>query len=103
MPGHLVRSVYPDPLGRPLLGSGTFTTDHRSPFRERWGGWYVTGTHGDMRHLGNVFAKDRRNPEEMDIEAGANRSDLKDLVDTTPYLLPTSDIVALMVLEHQSQ
>ena len=103
VPGHLVRSVYPDLAGRPLLGSGTFTTKHSSPFKERWGGWYVSGTHGQMRHMGNAIARDRRDPENMDTEAGANLTDLANLVDVSPYLQRTSDIVALMVLEHQSQ
>jgi hypothetical protein len=103
VPGLLVRSVYPDINGRPILGSGTFTTDHRSPFRERWGGWYVTGTHGLMRHMGNGTVDDRSNAESMDQDAGANQTDLEDLVDTTPYLSSSSDIVALMVLEHQTQ
>jgi hypothetical protein len=103
VPGLLIRSVFPDASGRPILGSGTFTTDHRSPFRERWGGWYVTGTHGEMRHMGNGTVADRSNPEALDLEAGANRGDLKDLCDTASYLKPRSDLVALMVLEHQSQ
>ncbi len=103
VPGHLVRSVYPDRAGQPLLGSGTFTTDHRSPFEERWGGWYVSGTHGAMRHMGNVMVQDRNRPEALDREAGANVTDLQPLVNTSPYLEPTSDIVALMVLEHQTQ
>ena len=103
VPGLLIRSVYADADGRPQLGSGTFTTDHRSPFTERWGGWYVSGTHGKLRHMGNCISRDRSNPEAIDIESGANRTDLKEFVDTTPYLKPTSDIVALMVMEHQTQ
>ena len=103
VPGHLVRSVFPDESGQPHFGSGTFTTDHTSPFSERWGGWYVTGTHGKMRHMGNVAAASRSNPEELDREAGANVTDLTGFVKTEPYLEPTSDIVALMVLEHQTQ
>lgn len=103
VPGHLVRSVYPDEGGQPQFGSGTFTTDHESPFSERWGGWFVTGTHGDMRHMGNVTAPSRSHPEDLDREAGANVTDLSELVETSPYLEPTSDLVALMVLEHQTQ
>jgi hypothetical protein len=53
--------------------------------------------------MGNVISRDRRNPEVIGVEAGANRKDLKDLVDTTPYLTPHSDLAALMVLEHQTQ
>ncbi len=103
VPGVLVRSVFSDERGQPQIGSGTFSTDHRSPLNERWGGWYVTGTHGDMRHMGNVLARDRTRPEQLDRDAGANITDLSALVDTQPYLAPTSDIVALMVLEHQVQ
>lgn len=103
VPGHLVRSVFADRGGQPLLGSGTFTTDHRSPFDERWGGWYVSGWHGALRHMGNVIAEDRDRPEKLDREKGANVADLKTFLNVEPYLEPTSDIVALMVLEHQTQ
>jgi hypothetical protein len=103
VPGHLVRSVYTSPSGQPNFGSGTFTTDDRSPFEQRWGGWYVSGKHGQMRHMGNVISRDRDNPEQLDREAGANITDLSPLVDVRPYLKPSSDIVALMVLEHQTQ
>ena len=54
VPGFLVRSVYADGAGRPILGSGTFTTDHTSPFEERWGGWYVTGRH-DPKKVSGLF------------------------------------------------
>jgi hypothetical protein len=53
--------------------------------------------------MGNAIVNDRANPEALDTESGANRTDLAELVDTSPYLQPDSDIVALMVLEHQSQ
>jgi hypothetical protein len=103
VPGYLIRSVYPDYAGRPRTGTRTYTTDHRSPFEQRWGGWYVTGTHGSMRHLGNALASDRRDPELLDLEAGANLKQLDRLFDTENYLTPHSDLVALLVLEHQSQ
>jgi hypothetical protein len=103
VPGHLVRSVYASPSGQPHFGAGTFTTDQHSPFKERWGGWYVTGKHGAMRHMGNLLSRDRDNPEKLDREAGANVTDLSDRLNVAPYLQPTSDIVALMVLEHQTQ
>ncbi len=103
VPGGLVRSVVVNSAGRPQFGAGTFTIDHRSPFDRRWGGWYVTGTHGAMRHMGNVFATSRVRPEELDREAGANMTDLTDRFDTEAYLTPHSDVVALMVLEHQTR
>ncbi|MEO1615679.1 MAG: hypothetical protein AAFV88_07530 [Planctomycetota bacterium] len=101
VPGYLVRSVFPDAAGRPKLGSGSFTTDHTSEFKERWGGWYVTGEHGDMRHMGNTICKGDEYTFDRDL--GANQSDLSKHFRTQSYLSPHSDVVALMVLEHQTQ
>jgi hypothetical protein len=101
VPGYLVRSIYPDSTGRPRTGSSSYTTDYRSLFETRWGGWYVTGTHGQMRHLGNLFALDRNDPQKVDVETGANLSQLPARVRPGLHLTPHSDLVALMVLEHQ--
>lgn len=105
VPGHLVRSVHPDSRGQPILSAGTFLTNHNSPLSERWGGWYVTGTHGDQKHLGNVVTErpsnhDRQARTEWPVRG--NLTDLASLADTSHYLAPHSDIVALMVLEHQT-
>jgi hypothetical protein len=56
-----------------------------------------------MRHMGNATAADRDRPENLDREIGANVIDLKPLVNVDPYLVPTSDLAALMVLEHQAR
>ena len=101
VPGHLVRSVFPDRSGQPVFNAGTFTTSHESPLAERWGGWYVSGRHGSQVHMGNVVVTDRSDPERLDRQSGANREDLSPLFDTSAYLSPHSDIVALLVLEHQ--
>ncbi len=101
IPGHIVRSVYPNANGMPILTAGTFRTTHRSPLSKRWGGWYVTGTHGSQRHMGNVWVEDESAWDELDVESGANVQDLSTRIDLSPYLSPHSDIVALMVLEHQ--
>ena len=87
----------------PLFNAGGFVTDHRSPLAQRWGGWYVTGTHGSQRHMGNIFVEDRDHPDALDREKGANVTDLKGRIDVENYLAPSSDIVALMVLEHQTR
>lgn len=101
IPGHLVRSVFVDRQGLPLLASGSFRTDHTSPLEERWGGWYVTGTSGRQKHLGNMISRGARRPEQVENADGVNVVDLKDRFTTSFYLTPHSDIVALMVLEHQ--
>jgi hypothetical protein len=103
VPGHLVRSVFAKESGQPKYGSGTFTIDHRSDFKNRWGGWFVSGTHGDQRHMGNVAAVKKDTSQSFDRETGANTTDLTKFVDTSPYLGDHSDIVALMVLEHQTR
>jgi hypothetical protein len=101
VPGHVVRSVYVDSSGLPALSMGTHRTDHSSPLRERWGGWYVTGTHGEQTHLGNFILRGQKRPEEIDNAAGQNVTELKQFFATENYLTPHSDLVALMVLEHQ--
>lgn len=103
VPGLVVRSVYVERSGMPLFNAGGFVTDHRSPLSQRWGGWYVTGTHGSQRHMGNVLVEDRDHPDQLDRENGANVASLEGRVDTGNYLAPSSDIVALMVLEHQTR
>lgn len=55
-----------------------------------------------MRHMGNAIA-DRNDPDNLDRESGANVTELSGLLDVSPYLTQHSDIVALMVLEHQIQ
>jgi hypothetical protein len=101
IPGHLVRSLYVDRRGNPILSSGSFRTDHSSPLAERWGGWYVTGTSGRQQHMGNMICEDSRKPEQLDRSQGTNVVSLQDRFTVGLYPSPHSDIVALMVLEHQ--
>lgn len=103
VPGLYVGSVFPSPSGEPNFGLGTVVTDHRTPVAERWGGWYVTGTHGAQPHRGNAVARDPARPDRLDAAGARNLTDLGRKADTSRYLAPGSDIVALMVLEHQTQ
>ena len=45
VPGHMARSFYTGADGFPQFHAGGFHTGHRSPFKQRWGGWYVSGMH----------------------------------------------------------
>jgi hypothetical protein len=103
IPGHVVRSVYPGADGFPILKAGSFVTTQASPWNERWGGWYVTGNHGRARHMGNAIATETELDAAIDMEAGANRMTLDQRVDRDKYLTGHSDIVALLVLEHQTR
>lgn len=102
VPGVIVRSVYPGPEGHPIMSQGSTVVDTTTPFEERWGGYYVTGKHGDFRHRGNVTAEENGESVTMDLHKGANATSLERFFDTSPYPRKVSDIVALMVLEHQT-
>jgi hypothetical protein len=103
VPGIMVGSVYPDALGMPNSRMGNPVTDHRTPFEDRWGGWYVSGTHGGMHHRGNAVARDRERPSLLETRGTQNLTSLAGKFDETGYLAPVSDIVALMTLEHQTR
>ncbi len=98
VPGMLVRSVFPNPDGHPLLAKGTAHVTHETPLEDRWGGYYVTGR-SSVPHLGNrTYAEDS---EEGDAPRTSDLADLGGLIDVSKYPRPDSDIVALVVLEHQ--
>jgi hypothetical protein len=99
VPGMLLRSVFPGENGTPIRPLGDFIPDDRSPFRERWGGWYVTGSSGPHKHLGNRTFANAGDDEPPAI--ASNLNDLDGRFDTGAYLAPYSDIVSLMVFEHQ--
>jgi hypothetical protein len=102
VPGLVVRSVHAERTGYALLDAPAFVTDHRSPLKQRWGGWYVTGTHGNQLHMGNQTVENREDPE-LDLSQGANVTALTHYFDQYAYLRPSSDIVSLMMLEHKTR
>ena len=103
IPGVLVRSVFPSAEGHPIMSQGSTVVDTTTPFSDRWGGWYVTGRHGDVLHRGNVTATENKDQSvDIDFKLGANITKLGKFFDIAPYKRKTSDIVALMVLEHQT-
>ncbi len=103
VPGLLVRSIYTAPDGTPLAQVPGFINGHNSPLDQRWGGWYVTGVHPASSHLGNIFATNSAAPEEMNLSAGQNITDLRGRFNDGLYLSPHSDLVALLVLEHETR
>jgi DNA-directed RNA polymerase subunit F len=102
IPGLLVRSLHTDAAGEMLLQGGSELVDYRTPFTNRWGGWYVTGRHGTTLHRGNVFTQVKDGQLVADFQRGANVTSLEDFFDASRYLTNSSDIVALLVLEHQT-
>jgi hypothetical protein len=102
VPGLFVGSVFPSVNGTTMYGPA-YTTDHRSPFELRWGGWFVTGIHHATRHMGNAIATDPSDLGAMVTPETVHVTNLNGRFDMTGYASPFSDIVALMVLEHQAQ
>jgi hypothetical protein len=100
VPGHLVRSFTTDDDGQ--LKSGYSRITHDSPLAQRWGGWYVTGTHGTQTHSGNLIGESQAARHKTDPALGGNVTDLKGFFDVSRYPSPHSDIVALLVLDHQA-
>jgi hypothetical protein len=85
----------------PQLGS--FLVDHRTPLPQRWGGWYVVGQHGESRHMGNAMVSDPSRPESGTSPSTLNRAGLHERVSARAYPMASSDIVALMVFDHQGR
>jgi len=110
VPGFIMRSVVTDRYGYPVAAGASATTD-QTKLEDRWGGWYVTGTMGNLRHkgnamvpllaheIGNVESYLARNP----VAAAGDITSLAGRFDSDPYLTPHSDAVALLVLAHQSE
>lgn len=104
VPGVLLRSVYPTPGGTLLPGTRSFITDQESPLAERWGGWYVTGNLADGASMANAVIPD--NPEVGQPAPGVTAPFQKlssRTFDSSAYLFPESDVVAHLVLAHQTQ
>lgn len=100
VPGVFARTVFPNELGEPLLRHGSEVVDDETPFEKRWGGWFVTGYTGTLSHRGNTFAHERG--DTLVFELSAQRpAELSSFFDVSRYPAPTSDVVALLVFEHQ--
>jgi hypothetical protein len=101
VPGDFVRSVGTDATGELDAQSEVSYITHRTPVSERWAGWYVTGRHGDQTHRGNLIGAKDFARQEREPNFRGNLTDLGQFFDQDKYVTRGSDLVALMVLEHQ--
>lgn len=95
VPGLVLKSFVTDPRGEPRHGLSRVTP--ATPFADRWGGWYVTGEFHDLPHLGNVVSG-----QEPPRGAPGRALALRGLFPPEQYLAADSDIVALLVHDHQT-
>ena len=108
IPGMVVRSVFPNATGLQVTGLIGSEIDHRSPFDERWGGWYVTGKHGPSSHVGNAVVREvhdsaaANSAANRDTGPGPIREPLPERFNLTTFPSPYSDVVSLAVFEHQA-
>jgi hypothetical protein len=100
VPGFIARSIPTAVDGSNMPWLGNYQVDHRTAITDRWGGWYVTGRVGSP-HLGNAPIADRRLQELPAPVAGPPLESLSGRFDTELFLSPHSDVVALLVFDHQ--
>ena len=96
VPGMSVLTTFPRKSANDYANGGF--VDHYKPIAERWGGWYVTGKQVPARHMGNfplIISKSVATPPPA-------RESLVGQFNLEGYPTPYSDVVALMVLEHQA-
>jgi hypothetical protein len=111
VPGLMALSVLTDRSGNAIPSAGTAPMSDRTPFKERFGGWYVTGTHGTQRMWGNLTVPVTKETigdpktylKRLNLEPGANVTSLASRFDTKPYLTPHSDLAAQLVMTHQTR
>jgi hypothetical protein len=99
VPGLFTMSVLPLSDDQNDYARG-WAMDHRTPVEDRWGGWYVTGTQVPVRHLGNVPVSHVPRSY-VRAETAPRLTTGTDAFDTSAHLTPHSDVVALMILNHQ--
>lgn len=100
VPGLLARSLPVTAGGQPLPEAQSFSSDHRSPFDQRWGGWFITGGTGRTVHMGNTLSTgDGTQPRPS--KAPQQLRSLEGKFDPDGYPSLYSDVAAVMTLNHQ--
>ena len=101
VPRFLLMSSYVSIRGDQLTHEDNILTTDETPIESRWGGWYVTGHTGKQVHVGNILVKSVQELVKLDSVRRGNIDTLEGLFDTSPYVSNKSDVVALLVLQHQ--
>jgi hypothetical protein len=102
VPRFIVGSGYIGVTGNLVSHEGWILVTDKTPLKSLWGGWYVTGRHGKQAHLGNMLIRSLKDFEDLEAHRVGNIDKLDTLFDVKPYLSNQSDIVALLVLDHQT-
>jgi hypothetical protein len=100
VPGLIARSLRVSAGGQPLPDATPVSSDHRSPFAERWGGWFITGGTGRTVHMGNTLSSRDDSPARP-ATAPQQLQSLEGKFDLDGYPTRYSDVVAVMTFNHQ--
>ncbi len=95
IPGLLIKSVVPGPGGGSLESFRGDQTGHSIPFKDRFGGWYLTGKHGITEHWGNMVGE--LSPAGLKKYANPPGRQFR----WATYPAATSDVLAHLLHEHQ--
>jgi hypothetical protein len=101
VPGLLTTSMYPLPDDPNAYANG-FTTVQGSPLEQRWGGWWVTGDTGGAQHLGNIPVMPAEKNFGRPRNPKAPLATVEGFFDLKGYPVKTSDVVAQLVLAHET-
>jgi hypothetical protein len=102
IPRVLLLSSPVEPQANPPSRTRPVEVTHAMAIEDRWGGWFVTGSLGAQLHVGNLPLAGMPDPAVRNIHNRSNLAGLQDYIDATPYITDKSDVVALLVLEHQA-
>jgi hypothetical protein len=100
VPGLTMQSMYPIP--DEISYANGFTTIHGSPLEQRWGGWFVTGDHGGAKHMGNIPVMPADKGKSKIASPTRVLPSVEGLFDLKGFPTAHSDVVALLVLAHQT-
>jgi hypothetical protein len=101
VPGLMTTSMYPLPDDPNAYANG-FSTVHGSPLEQRWGGWWVTGDTGGAQHLGNIPVMPAEKNFGRPRNPKAPLPTVEGFFDLKGYPTNTSDVVAQLVLAHET-
>ena len=101
VPGVISRSNAVDDDGNVLPTLGTNDVTHETPHPDRWGGWFVTSQglpapYNERAHEGNItFTPNGSTSNQVFVEWSDSKPEARG------YLSASSDIVSLLVFDHE--
>jgi len=101
VPGIIVRSNTVAEDGTVVAQMGSVDVSHETPHPDRWGGWFVTqdaasAPYAQRAHAGNISFSGKGNTSNQILVEWRDSAP-----ETRGYLASTSDIVSLLVFDHQ--